>query len=92
MFALHIGFFRHPQNVRLYYFDIRPTAMLFIFLFISDNKRIDIPTAPPQILSKLFPQTSGQIHDDEQREKEQQRKDEDDKKEQANAWKRMKLG
>lgn len=66
--------------------------MDFLLIFAADDKRIDIPIAAPQILSKLFPQTSGQIDDDEKKKEEQQRKEEEDKKEQENAWKRMKLG
>lgn len=65
---------------------------VFPLIFIADDNRIEIPTAPPQILSKLFPQTSAQADDDEKKQEEQQYKEEEDKKEQENAWKRMKLG
>lgn len=58
----------------------------------DDKQRIEIPTAAPQILSKLFPQTSGPIESEEKRKEEQQRKEEEEKKEQANSWKRMKYG
>lgn len=44
----------------------------------------------PQILSKLFPQTSGAL--DEQAKIEEERKEEEEKKEQQNSWKRMKIG
>lgn len=61
-------------------------------IFIADDERIEIPTATPQILSKLFPQTSGHVDDDEKKKVEQQRKAEEDNKEHENSWKRMKLG
>lgn len=58
---------------------------------MTGNDKIEIPTAPPQILSKLFPQTSGDTNDENVR-REQQKKEEEEKKEQQNSWKRMKLG
>lgn len=61
-------------------------------IFIGDGERIKIPTATPQVLSKLFPQTSGQVDDDEKKKGEQQRTEDEDNKEHENAWKRMKLG
>lgn len=44
----------------------------------------------PQLLTKLFPQTSGGL--DEEAKKEEKRKEEEEKKEQQNSWKRMKIG
>lgn len=63
-----------------------------LFVLAALDKSLEAPAPPPQLLSKLFPQTSGQTDDDDKKKEEQRRKDEDDKKEQENAWKRMKLG
>lgn len=45
---------------------------------------------PPQILSKLFPQTSETSLEEQARE--QQKKEEEDRKEKEKSWKHMKLG
>lgn len=44
----------------------------------------------PQLLSKLFPQTSGNL--DEAAQKEEKKKEEEDKQEQQKSYKRMKIG
>lgn len=64
------------------------SRILFIsvlFLSMPPETKLD----PPQILSKLFPQTSNL---DENAVKEEQKKDEEEKKEQQKSWKRMKIG
>lgn len=53
---------------------------------ISDSSKADAP----QILSKLFPQTSGGL--DDTTKLEEKKKEEEEKQEQKNAWRRMKLG
>lgn len=53
---------------------------------VDNGKNIEAP----QILSKLFPQTSATL--DDTARQEQQKKEEEEKQEQKNAYRRMKLG
>lgn len=56
-------------------------------LFVSENNKVEAP----QILSKLFPQTS--THNlDETAKAEEKKKEEEEKQEQQNSYKRMKYG
>ena len=59
--------------------------MLYCPFFVLDK------TAPPQILSTLFPQTASEKSLEEIRQ-EQQKKEEEAKQEKEKSWKHMKLG
>lgn len=60
------------------------------FVSKSSAKWKNSKEAPPQILSKLFPQTAQPSQDE--LEKERQKQEEESKKEKESSWRRMKIG
>lgn len=83
----------NSSEILRFCYDLRQVAFADDFLFFSfaipgilDNDKV----IAPQILSTLFPQTSGVM--DEAAKAEEKRKEEEEKKEQQNSWKRTKYG